>query len=275
MISKISRLYLSRWTWTVPLAFILSILASDWETCAEPIQPVHEVIPPPNPLYETRENHLPDGTGKFFLDREIAYFMSHLAASWLERPEREEEEAPSKLLNALKITKGMLVGDVGAGSGFFSWRLAELVGPSGIVYATDIQPEMLAILQTNVLARGLTNVVSVLGTDRDPKLPSNRLDLILMVDVYHEFDHPYEMMLGLVDSLKPGGRIVFVEYRGEEKWIPIKPTHKLTEAQVKKEMKLHAVDWVETLRLLPRQHVILFKKRGTPLDAAPADRPKL
>lgn len=141
-----------------------------------------------------------------------------------------------------------------------SWRMARAVGPTGTVYANDIQPEMLEILSTNVASQGVTNVVTVLGTITDPRLPTNALDLVLMVDVYHEFDHPYEMMQGIVRSLKPGGRVVLVEYRGEEKWVPIKPSHKMTEAQVKAELALHPLDWVETLTL-PRQHILIFRRR--------------
>ena len=143
-----------------------------------------------------------------------------------------------------------------------TWRMARLVGPKGKVFATDIQPEMLSLLQTNMLARGITNVVSVLGSTTNAALPARALDLVIMVDVYHEFDHPYEMKQSMVTSLKPGGRIVFVEYRGEDPLVPIKPLHKMTEAQVKREMALHPVEWVETLKLLPRQHVIVFRRNS-------------
>lgn len=215
----------------------------------------------PSPLYETRPG-TPDGLGKWFLGREIAHYMSHQGAPWLERSEREEEEKTSRLIPALKLAAGDKVADVGAGSGYFSWRLAKTVAPTGLVYANDIQPEMLDILTANVAARGVSNVVTVLSTATDPKLPTHALDLVLMVDVYHEFDHPYEMMQAIVRSLKPGGRVVFVEYRGEEQWVPIKPLHKMTEAQVKAEMALQSVEWVETLKVLPRQHVIIFRRKS-------------
>lgn len=219
------------------------------------------VTAPPDPLYEYREG-TPDGLGKWFLGREIAHYMSHLGAPWLERPEREDEERPSILVEALRLRPGDRVADVGAGSGYLTWRMAEKVGSTGKVWATDIQPEMLVILGQNMAKRGLTNVVPILGSATNSGLPSGSVDLILMVDVYHEFDHPYEMMKSLVASLKPGGRIVFVEYRGEEKWVPIKPLHKMTEAQVRKEMALHPMVWVETLRALPRQHIIVFQRSG-------------
>lgn len=225
------------------------------------LQAASPPAPVPDPLYEFRPG-TPDGLGKWFLGREIAHYMSHQGAEWLERPEREEEEKTSRVLPALGLKPGDRVADVGAGSGYFSWRMAKVVGPTGTVFANDIQPEMLAILSTNVAARGVTNVVPVLGTLTDPKLPTNALDLVLMVDVYHEFDHPYEMMQGIVRSLKPGGRVVLVEYRGEEKWVPIKPLHKMTEAQVKTELALHPLEWVETLKGLPRQHILVFRRRA-------------
>lgn len=214
---------------------------------------------PPEPLYELRPGSY-DGIGKWFLGREIAHFMSHQGAMWLERPEREEEEQPTQLLDALRLKPGDVVADIGAGSGFLTWRMAKRVGPTGRVYANDIQPEMLAILRTNVAAHGVTNVVPVLGNVTDPKLPTNAVDLAIFVDVYHECDHPYEMIRALCGSLKPGGRLVFVEYRAEEEWIPIKPLHKMAEAQVKREMALQPLEWVETLRFLPRQHVMVFRR---------------
>ncbi len=220
---------------------------------------VFAVDSPPVPLYEFRPG-TPDGVGKWFLGREIAHYMSHQGAPWLERPEREEEERPSMLVKALGLKPGETVADVGAGSGYLSWRLAREVGPKGRVYATDIQPEMLVLLRNAMVSRGITNVVPVLGSRTNSGLLPKSVDLIVMVDVYHEFDHPFEMAGNLVKALKPGGRLVFVEYRGEEKWVPIKPLHKMTEEQVKREMALHPLEWVETLRVLPRQHILIFRK---------------
>ncbi|MBX3731956.1 MAG: class I SAM-dependent methyltransferase [Verrucomicrobiae bacterium] len=242
----------------VAAATVILATAADRLLAADPEVPASPS--PPEPRYEWRPG-TPDGLGKWFLGREIAHYMSHQGAPWLERPEREEEERTSQVIPALKLRPGDHVADVGAGSGYFTWRMAREVGPGGLVHATDIQPEMLAILATNVAAHGVTNVVQVLGSTTDPKLPERSLDLILMVDVYHEFDHPYEMMQGIVRALKRGGRVVLVEYRGEEKWVPIKPLHKMTEAQVKAELALHPLDWVETLRVLPRQHILVFRRR--------------
>jgi ubiquinone/menaquinone biosynthesis C-methylase UbiE len=225
---------------------------------ADPSQPT------PPPTYEYRPGSF-DGTGKWFVDREIAHFMSHQGAPWLEREERETEEAPNRLVSALSLKPGYQVGDVGAGSGYLTWRMARVVGPTGKVYANDIQPEMISFLRTNLLVRGITNVVPVLGTTTDPRLPNNTLDLILLVDVYHECDHPLEMTRRMTDALKPGGRLVFVEYRGEERWIPIKPLHKMTAAQVRKEMALHPrLAFVENLTNLPRQHILIFQKKTAP-----------
>jgi ubiquinone/menaquinone biosynthesis C-methylase UbiE len=225
---------------------------------ADPSQPT------PPPTYEYRPGSF-DGTGKWFVDREIAHFMSHQGAPWLEREERETEEAPNRLVSALSLKPGYQVGDVGAGSGYLTWRMARVVGPTGKIYANDIQPEMISFLRTNLLVRGITNVVPVLGTTTDPRLPDSTLDLILLVDVYHECDHPLEMTRRMTDALKPGGRLVFVEYRGEERWIPIKPLHKMTAAQVRKEMALHPrLAFVENLTNLPRQHILIFQKKTAP-----------
>jgi len=213
------------------------------------------------PGYVEREASA-DGIGRVYLDREIARVMGHQGAPWLEREERQDEERPDLLHALLKVQPGMQVADIGAGTGYHSWRLARAVGPAGRVYAVDIQPEMLTLLGTNMLRRGFTNVVGTLGTPTDPRLPAASLDLVLLVDVYHEFDHPYEMLAALVAALKPGGRVAFVEFRGEQASVPIKPLHKMTEAQVRREAAALDLEWVETRRELPWQHLVLFRKRG-------------
>ncbi|MDQ3814782.1 MAG: class I SAM-dependent methyltransferase [Armatimonadota bacterium] len=215
----------------------------------------------PRPLYEYREPHDPNGIGKFYMGREIAQVMGHLAADWLDRPEREQEEQPAKLLEALQLKPGDVVADIGAGTGYFSFRLAERVGPQGKVFATDIQPEMLDIIRQRMKERTVSNIEPVLGTITDPGLPANAVDLILLVDVYHEFDHPYEMTVGMVRALKPGGRLVFVEYRLEDPKVPIKLVHKMSEQQVCKEMAPHPLRWLKTSDVLPWQHIIIFEKQ--------------
>lgn len=201
-----------------------------------------------------------DGIGKFHQGREIAQVMSFHGAQWLERTERMEEERPDLVISALELKPGMTVADIGAGTGYYSWRMAQSVGTEGKVYAVDIQPEMIKMLERQVARRGATNVKAVLGTLTDPRLPAGALDLVIMVDVYHEFEFPYEMLAAITRALKPGGRLVFVEFRGNDRTVPIKPLHTMTDAQVRKEAALHALEWVKTVGGLPWQHVIIFRK---------------
>ena len=212
--------------------------------------------------YVTRADHDPDGIGKFYMGREIAQVMGHQGAGWLERPAREKEERPARLMKALDLKPGAAVADIGAGSGYYTFRLANAVGPKGKVYAVDIQKEMLALIRQRMRAGKVENVEPVLGTISDPKLPEGRVDLILLVDVYHEFSHPFEMTRAMVKALKPGGRLVFVEYRLEDPEVPIKRLHKMSEKQVLKEMAPHALAWVKTVGVLPRQHIIIFRKKA-------------
>jgi len=204
-----------------------------------------------------------DGIGKYYFGREIAHFMTHEGAPWLERPERDREERPDLVIEALNLRPGDIVADVGCGTGYFSWRLAREVGPDGRVYGTEIQPEMLEKLASAMKERNVTNVVGVLGKVDDPQIPEP-VDLVLMVDVYHECSHPAEMMAAICERLKPGGRFAIVEYRGEDPEVPIKPLHKMTEVQVKAEMKGLPLEYVETVRTLPRQHLIVFRKLAAP-----------
>jgi precorrin-6B methylase 2 len=214
------------------------------------------------PRYEFRKNHDPNGIGKFYMGREIAHVMGFQGASWLERPEREKEEHTSKLLPALKIKEGDVIADLGAGSGYYTFRLAKLVGDQGKVYAVDIQPEMLKIIQDRMKQGKVANVVPVKGTTTDPKLKENSIDLILMVDVYHEFSHPFEMTVAMVKALKPGGRLVFVEYRLEDDKVPILTVHRMSQKQVIKEMEPHPLRHVTTIDTLPWQHVMIFEKKA-------------
>ena len=219
---------------------------------------------PPKPAYETRAKHDPDGIGKFYLGREIAHIMGHQGAGWLERPEREKEEDPAKLLAALEIKEGMTVADIGAGSGYHVFRMAPLVGDKGKVLAVDIQKEMLDLMNAKAKKNNVKNVETILGTDKDPKLPENAVDLIIMVDVYHELEFPYEMTQKMVAALKPGGRIVFVEFRLEDPKVPIKLVHKMTERQVTKEMAEFesTMEHEKTVKTLPWQHIVIFQKKN-------------
>jgi ubiquinone/menaquinone biosynthesis C-methylase UbiE len=212
------------------------------------------------PVYEFRAVHDPDGIGKFYMGREIAQVMGHEAAEWLDRPEREEEEAPERMLDALKLKPGQAVADIGAGSGYLTFRLAKRVAPGGRVYAEDIQPEMLDIIRKKMKAAGVTNVQPILGTITDPKLPPRSIDLILLVDVYHEFDHPWEMTRAMARALKPGGRLALVEYRLEDENVPIKRLHRMSVKQARREMETQPLRWVETIETLPRQHIIVFRR---------------
>lgn len=216
--------------------------------------------PQGKPPYERRTMHDPNGTGIFYMDREIAQVMGHEGADWLERPEREVEEAPDVLVRALKLKPGMIVADIGAGSGYFSFRMAPRVGTKGKILAVDIQPEMLAIINERSRIKRIKNVETVLGKTDDTCLKPETVDLILLVDVYHEFDKPYEMTNSMVKSLKKGGRLVLVEYRKEDRRVPIKEVHKMSQAQLRKEMGLFPVKWVETNPALPWQHIVIFEK---------------
>lgn len=216
---------------------------------------------PPDPLYEQRSESNRDGIGKFYLGREISHVMGHQGASWLERPTREQEERTDLLMEALPIKEGDVIADIGAGSGYFAWQFAQRVGESGKVLGVDIQQEMLDILAEKMKARGVGDrVVGILGTITDPNLPDNAVDLAIMIDVYHELSHPYEMTVKMVESLKPGGLLVFVEYRTEDPAVRIKRLHKMTEVQVKKEMEIQNLEFVETIGTLPQQHILIFRK---------------
>jgi ubiquinone/menaquinone biosynthesis C-methylase UbiE len=203
--------------------------------------------------------------GRMYMGRPIADVMSFEGggADWLVRPERLQEEHPDEMLDALKIAEGSTVADVGAGVGYITVRIARRVGAKGVVYATDLQKNMLDSLQVNAKNFGLTNIKTILSSPTDPKLPKAKVDLILMTDVYHEFAQPELMIAGLRDALKPGGRIVFVEFRGEDDAVPIKPEHKMTLRQVRKEIEPMGFAFVDSLEFLPWQHIIIFKKPET------------
>lgn len=192
--------------------------------------------------------------------RRIAGVMGAAGSDWLTRPEREAEEHPDQALDAIGIEKGSTVADIGAGVGYYSWRLAERVGPTGVVYGEDIQPEMLRQLQQNMAIRKITNVKSVLGTYDDPKLPKDTLDLVILVDVYHEFSEPEKMLQHIREAMKPGGRLVLLEYRAEDPTVPIKPEHEMTVAGVKAEVIPEGYKFDKTIEVLPWQHIIVFRR---------------
>ncbi len=204
-----------------------------------------------------------DGIGKVYMGREISRVMGHRGAAWLERPERARNEKPSLLVDSMALSPDAVVADLGAGTGYFTFRIAPRV-PDGRVFAVDIQPEMLDIMRDTIAAQGIDNVTPVKGTVRDPALPADSVDAALMVDAYHEFSHPREMMRNLRAALVPGGRVYLVEYRKEDPDIPIKPLHKMTEAQAKKEMRAVGLEWVATEEMLPRQHFMIFQKPSGP-----------
>jgi ubiquinone/menaquinone biosynthesis C-methylase UbiE len=196
--------------------------------------------------------------------RQTAPVMSMGGAPWLVRPEREAEEAPDAALDAINaaigITKGATVADIGAGVGYFTWRLATRVGPEGKVYAVDIQQAMLDRLRDNMAGRKLANYEAVLGAEDDPRLPAGRIDLALLVDVYHEFSQPQKMLRKICASLTPGGRMVLLEYRKEDLQVPILPAHKMSVAEVKAEIEPEGFKLEKTLENLPRQHILIFRK---------------
>ncbi|PSB10144.1 SAM-dependent methyltransferase [Pleurocapsa sp. CCALA 161] len=209
--------------------------------------------------YREKKLHHPDGIGKYYMRREIAQVMGHQAMMWLERESRVKEEKPDLTVENLNLKPDDVVADIGAGSGYFSFRIAQQV-PQGKVYAVDIQPEMLDAVNLLKEDKQITNVETVLGQENSPNLSLASIDLALMVDAYHEFAYPREMMEGIVQALKPGGRVVLLEYRQENPMIMIKPLHKMTQKQVKKELQVVGLEWQETREFLPEQHFLVFSK---------------
>ena len=203
----------------------------------------------------------PDGIGKRYMGREIAGVMGWQGAAWLEREEREKEERTDLLLKALALKPGMTVADIGAGTGYLSRRMAGVLAPDGRVLAVDVQPEMVRMLKRLAQQKGLANILPSLGTETDVKLPASSVDLAIMVDVYHELAFPFEVMESIIWALKPGGQLVFIEYRAEDANVPIKALHKMSEAQVRREAEVHALVWDRTVASLPWQHMVVFRKR--------------
>ncbi len=232
------------------LGLFLVLLATNLSLAQQTIPPGYVTIPVS-----------PDGIGKRYMDREISAVMGWQGAAWLERNKREREERTDLLLEALALQPGMVIADIGAGTGYLSRRMAPLVMPGGKIIALDLQPEMVNILQTGVNLSGLKQIVVKLGAIDDIKLPKNSIDMAIMVDVYHELAFPYEVMSSIMLALKPRGRLVFVEYKAEDIRVPIKPIHKMSEAQIKREAGVFPLDWERTVSTLPWQHVVVFRKR--------------
>jgi SAM-dependent methyltransferase len=210
------------------------------------------------PLYREGRGR-PDGIGKFYQGREIAAIMGFDGAPWLERQSRASEERPDLLVEELRLQPGMTVADIGAGSGYLSRRMAPLVG-SGRVFAVDVQPQMVALLTELSQKPEYKNLVPIQGGKDDVPLPPATVDLAVMVDVYHELAYPYEVMHSLIRALKPGGWVVLVEYRGEDPAVPIKALHKMSEAQIRREMSVLPLTWERTSERLPMQHIVVFRK---------------
>ncbi|MFM7162018.1 MAG: PVC-type heme-binding CxxCH protein, partial [Planctomycetaceae bacterium] len=232
--------------------------------------------------YQFRRLHDPNGIGKFYMGREIAHVMGFAGAPWLERPEREREEATSRMIEALDLKPGMTVADIGAGSGVITVLMAKQVLPGGRVVAVDVQQEMLDLLADKLKVQQVENVDLLLGTAKSPRLDPESIDLALMVDVYHELEFPYEMLLELSRAMKPGGRVVFVEFRLEDPDVPIKLVHKMSQAQVKRELSPPELQlrFKENIGVLPWQHVVVFEKVGPdggfpkPVNTQPETTPK-
>ncbi|MGB1142358.1 MAG: class I SAM-dependent methyltransferase [Halioglobus sp.] len=201
-----------------------------------------------------------DGIGKVYMGREIAKVMGHLGAGWLERPERVQEERTDLLLSLLALQPGDTVADIGAGTGYFSLPMARMVGPEGRVLAVDIQPEMLDIIERRLEKAALNNVTPVLATASDPRLPAGEVDAVLLVDAYHEFSHPFEVMSAIRDSLSEQGRVILVEYRGEDSMVPIKPLHKMTVDQATRELANAGLVLSKVHDDLPWQHIMVFTR---------------
>jgi precorrin-6B methylase 2 len=237
--------------------FLLTLLACGRSSSQQ--QPATSSTPPDSAKVYRFGEASRDGIGKVYQRREIAQVMGHLGASWLERPEREQEERTDLLLKALDLKPTDVVADIGAGTGYFTFVMAPEV-PQGKVLAVDIQPEMIEYLNEGKEKQKVTNVQPVLGTEFDPKLPANSVDLAIMIDAYHEFSYPREMISHIVSALKPGGRVVLVEYRAEDPSVPIKELHKLSVAQATREMNAVGLKLLKNDKRLPQQHIMFFGK---------------
>jgi ubiquinone/menaquinone biosynthesis C-methylase UbiE len=247
------------------LAMLLSVPAPRLFPIVEAAAPIRaQALSAPAasaPVYETRAVHDPNGTGKFYMGREIAEVMGPGGIPWLDRAERDQEERPADVMAALELHNGEVVADLGAGSGYFTFRMAPKVGKTGRVFAVEIQDEMIETLRRRAADQKITNVEIVKGAESDPHLPANGVDLVLMVDVYHELAYPYEIMTAVRRALRPQGRVVFVEYRKEDPKVRIKELHKMSVEQLDKEMQAVGFARLRTVETLPQQHIVVFEKQ--------------
>lgn len=213
----------------------------------------------PKPFKYTQKEASRDGIGKIYMGREISKVMGHTGIRWLERSTREKEENPKRAVEGLELAPNAVVADIGSGSGYYTFRIAPLV-PKGTVIGIDIQPEMVTYLSRKSKQLGVTNVKSHLGKIDSINLKANTIDAVILVDAYHEFSHPNEMMQSVFHALRPKGRVYLLEYRAEDPKVPIKPLHKMTEAQSIKEMKAVGLKHLRTETFLPWQHFMIFEK---------------
>lgn len=236
------------------LVALLLAAAADVEASSESLHP---------PGTYSRQKPSRDGIGKVYMGREISFVMGHRGIDWLERREREKEERTDLVIEGMELAPEAVVADIGAGSGHFTFRISPRV-PRGRVLAVDIQPEMLSVIEQRSKQERHTNVVAVQGSKSDPNLEPESVDSVLMVDAYHEFSHPREMMTAIVRALRPGGRVFLVEYRAEDPAVPILPLHKMTEAQARLEMEVVGLEFLENQTMLPQQHFLVFRKPDSP-----------
>lgn len=242
----VARRRVSLWRTGLLLGVLLAVLGCD--RAADPNADGYTYLEVPSP----------HGTGKVYMGREIARMMDTAAAERLDRPAREVQELPRLVLEALPLTPVSVVADIGAGTGYFTLRIAERV-PEGQVFAVDVQEPLLEQLQARANAAGLTQVTPVHGAADDPRLPADSIDVALIVDAYQEFSHPREMMQAIRQALRPGGQLVVVEFRGEDETIPLPDLHRMTEAQLRREIEAAGLRWRETRDMLPQQHYLVFE----------------
>ena len=202
----------------------------------------------------------PNGIGNWYMGREIAHVMGYQGMGWLERPEREKEERTALLLKNMELRPTDTIADIGAGSGYHTFKMASMA-PEGAVYAVDLQPQMLAAMASKKVDMEVGNVTLVQGTEKSVNLPPNTMDKVLLVDVYHEFNFPYEMMLSIREALAPDGKVYLIEYRGEDPLVPIKEVHKMTEEQAEREMEAAGFKLLKNITNLPWQHCMVFQKK--------------